>query len=96
MPSTLDPAERRLRAQTAANVRWSKPGARQAQSEKIREVRLRQHEELVDPDGTLDPVERRKCAEASLRAEMARLRFRQSKARRARKTPTTAGNTSAA
>ena len=85
MPSQLDPAERRLRAQVAANTRWATPGAREAQSAKISESKLRRHEHLVDPAERLDPAERRKLAENSLRAEMARLALRLSKIRRARK-----------
>jgi hypothetical protein len=82
VPPSLTPEQRSLRAQVAARSRWSRPGAREAQSRVISEARLARHERLVDPDGSLDPVERRKCAENSLRAEMARLAFRASKARR--------------
>lgn len=83
--STLTPGERKLRAQLAANTRWSVPGARAAHSEKIREARLRSAEEHVDPDGTLSVAERRQLADNHLRAEMQRLAFRASRARRARK-----------
>jgi hypothetical protein len=51
MPVDLTPDERRLRAQTAANDRWSRPGARQRQSEKISASKLARHEKLVDPAG---------------------------------------------
>lgn len=81
----LTPEQRSLRASIAAQSRWAQPGARKRQSEAISEARIRQHEKLVDPDGTLDPKERRQCAEASLKAEMTRLALKASKARTAGK-----------
>lgn len=81
MPLTRE--QRKLRAQIAAQERWAKPGARKRQSEVISDARIRQHEKLVDPDGTLDPKERRLCAEASLKAEMTRLALKASKVRTA-------------
>jgi hypothetical protein len=51
MPTDLTPAERSLRAQTAANARWAKPGARTRQSRTISATKLAQHERLVDPAG---------------------------------------------
>lgn len=81
----LTPDERRLRAQAAANTRWSKAGAREAHSEKIRQTRVDLYERQVDPDGTLEPAMRRQLAENALRADMARLALASSKARRARK-----------
>jgi uncharacterized membrane protein len=80
--TSLTPEQRRLRAQIAANDRWSKPGARERQAHVIAEARLARHEQLVDPDGTLNPAERRQLAENSLRAEMARLALRSSRARK--------------
>jgi len=78
----LTPAERRLRAQLAANTRWSKPGSRTRHARKVREARLRYYEDLVDPDHTLAPAERQRCARAALRADMQRLALRSAKARR--------------
>jgi hypothetical protein len=77
--------ERRLRAQLAANTRWSKPGAREHQSRKLSEARLARYEDQVDPYGVLEPGERRQLAENALRADMQRLALRSSKARRSRK-----------
>jgi hypothetical protein len=78
----LTPNERRLRAQAAANTRWSRPGAREAHSEKTRQARLDHYERKVDPDGALEPVVRRQLAENALKADMARLALASSKARR--------------
>jgi hypothetical protein len=72
------------RAVAAANDRWSRPGAREAHSAKIREARLRFYEDKVDPDRTLDAAQRRQLAENALRADMARLALASAKARRAR------------
>lgn len=83
--SSLTPHERRLRAQIAANTRWSRAGARADQSAKIKTSRLAQYERQVDPDGALEPAERRQLAENAMRAEMQRLSLASSKARRARK-----------
>lgn len=78
----MSPEERRLRAQVAANTRWSKPGARSRQSETIRSARLRRLEEQVDPDGLLDPAERACLARNALAAEMAGLSLKAARARR--------------
>lgn len=85
MPVDLTPDERRLRAQIAANARWSKPGARETQSDKIRRARLTHYEHRVDPDGVLEPAPRCQLAENALQADMQRLALASSKARRARK-----------
>lgn len=84
MPTSLTGAERRLRAQIAANTRWAKPGARQAQSDTIREVRLTALADRIDPDGQLDPAERAQLAANALSAEMQRLSFLALRARRGR------------
>ncbi len=79
----LTAAERTLRAQKAANARWSRPGARQRQSRVIRDSRLRYYELQVDPDGQLDPAERARLAQNALNADMAGLALKASRARRA-------------
>jgi hypothetical protein len=86
MPVDLTPDERRLRAQIAANARWSKPGARQRQSETISRARLAHYKHQVDPDGVLEPATRCQLAENALQADMQRLALASSKVRRARKT----------
>jgi hypothetical protein len=72
------------RAKVAANDRWSRPGARKRQSEKIREARQRLYEQRVDPDGVLEPRERAKAADNLMRADMARLALQSARARRAK------------
>jgi hypothetical protein len=83
MPTAPDLAHHR--AVAAANDRWSRPGAREAQSAKIREARLRSYEDKVDPERALDRAERRTLAENAIRADMARLALASAKARRARR-----------
>lgn len=82
---SLTPTERSLRSRKAAAARWARPGARQAQAEKIRATRLAHHERLVDPALELDPVERRRLARQSLKAEMLGLALKSAKARRLKK-----------
>jgi hypothetical protein len=80
--------ERRLRAQLAANTRWSTPGAREAHGDKIRLARLARlahYEHQVDPNQVLPVDERTRLAAQRLRADMQRLAFKSAKARRARK-----------
>ncbi|HET6776103.1 MAG TPA: hypothetical protein VFH36_22520 [Acidimicrobiales bacterium] len=80
----VDPELAHLRAQKAANTRWSRPGERQRHGDKIAAAKLARHERLVDPDGRLAPAERRKLARNSLKAEMAGLALAGAKARRSR------------
>jgi uncharacterized membrane protein len=87
----VDPQVAHHRAVIAANVRWSRPGARAAHADKIRRARLAHHEQLVDPDGTLDPAERTQLAENSLKAEMARLALKSAQARRLKRRTAAAG-----
>lgn len=80
----LTPAQRKLRAQIAANARWSRedpiPNATRAQR-----GLLARFEREVDPGGTLSPQERARRTQAALRAHMQRLALRSSQARAARK-----------
>lgn len=77
----LSPAERWLRAQIAANTRWSREdpttNALRAQA-----GLLAKFEREVDPDATLPPVERARRAESARKAHMLRLALRSSQARR--------------
>jgi hypothetical protein len=70
------------RAVIAANDRWSRPGARETQSKRIREARIQMYEKRVDPDSALDPAERAQLADNALRADMARLAMQSAQARR--------------
>lgn len=79
----MTPEQRSMRARLAAETRWSKPGARKQQSEKIAGSRLAAHERRIDPNGELDPAERHRLAKSALSAEMTRLALKSSQARRA-------------
>lgn len=80
----LTPAQRRLRAQIAANTRWSRenpaPTGPRGQA-----GLLARFEREVDPDNELSPAERFRRAEAARRAHMQRLALASAKARAARK-----------
>lgn len=80
----LTAAQRKIRAQIAANSRWSKedPAASAARGQA---GLLARFEREVDPEGTLSPAERARRAQSALRAHMQRLALASSKARLARK-----------
>lgn len=84
MPSSLTPAQRKLRAQIAANTRWSRedpaPGAARGQA-----GLLARFEREVDPDNTLPPAERARRVESAKKAHFARLALRSARVRGARK-----------
>jgi hypothetical protein len=54
----VTPEQRRLRAQIAANTRWSRPMAREDQAEAARSAFYARLERQVDPEGRLSPDER--------------------------------------
>lgn len=86
MALSLSAEQRRLRAQIAANTRWSK----QDPKEGIKPARAayeRRFELEVDPDGVLPERERKRRAAAAMRAHMQRLAFASSKSRRKAATP---------
>ena len=78
--SKLTPEQRRLRAQIAANARWSRedpaPNAARGQAGLTAKF-----EREVDPDGSLPPAERARRVEAAKRAHFQRLAFASSRAR---------------
>lgn len=80
---SLTPEQRRLRAQLAANVRWSREdpsvNARRAQAGLVARF-----EREVDPDGTLPPAERARRVECARKAHMQRLALASSRARKRR------------
>ncbi len=82
--SSLSPAQRKLRAQIAANTRWSRedpaPGAARGQA-----GLLARFERQVDPDNKLAPAERARRADAARKAHMQRLALASAKARAARR-----------
>lgn len=82
---SLTPAQRKLRAQIAANSRWSKedPAPTAARGQAGLQARF---EREVDPDGTLEPAERVRRAGAARKAHFQRLALASAKARSARRT----------
>jgi hypothetical protein len=80
----LSPEQRKLRAQIAANTRWSREDPRVGAA-RARPAWYRRFLDQVDPDRTLPPAERDRRVQAAVRAEMQRLAFLSSKARGARK-----------
>ena len=79
----MTPAERKLRAQVAANTRWSRQDGRQ-QAAIARAGFDARFEREVDPDGVLSPAERERRAAAAKRAYMQRLALKSARARRSR------------
>ena len=69
----MTPEQRRLRAQIAANTRWSRPMAREDQAEAARSAFYARLERQVDPQGRLPPDERERRVRAAARAFSARL-----------------------
>jgi hypothetical protein len=69
----MTPEQRRLRAQIAANTRWSRPMAREDASEAARSAFYARLERQVDPHGKLPPRERERLVRAAARAFSARL-----------------------
>ncbi len=69
----MTPEQRRLRAQIAANARWSKFMAREDQADASRAAIFARLEHQVDPDGVLPPDERARLVKAAARELSARL-----------------------
>jgi hypothetical protein len=84
---SLSPEQRRLRAQIAANTRWSREDPRVGTAQ-ARAAWYRRFLDEVDPDRVLPPLERERRAQSALRAEMQRLALLSSKARGVRKAAT--------
>jgi hypothetical protein len=61
----MTPEQRRLRAQIAANARWSKYMAREDQADAAREAIFARLERQVDPEGQLPPDERARLVKAA-------------------------------
>lgn len=80
----LTPAERRLRAQLAANTRWSRePDRHSATAPGMRAI-FEYFINQVDPDRVLPEKQRLKMAENARKAHLASVQLKASKARRAR------------
>ena len=69
----MTPEQRRLRAQIAANTRWSRPMSREDQADAARAAIFRRLECQVDPHGELPPDERDRQVRSAARALSARL-----------------------
>ena len=69
----MTPEQRRLRAQIAANARWSRPMAREDQADAARLAIFTRLERQVDPIGQLRPDERAVLVRAAARQLSARL-----------------------
>lgn len=78
----MTPAQRSLRARTAAHARWSKTPDRAAATKPATDAFLARFEEQVDPDGRYDPATRRRLARSALTAHMTGLALRSSQARK--------------
>jgi hypothetical protein len=69
----MTPEQRRLRAQIAANARWSRYMAREDQASASRAAIIARLEREVDPEGQLNPAERAVLVKAAARELSARL-----------------------
>lgn len=77
----MTPAQRRLRAQIAANTRWSRPMAREDAADVARSTFYARLERQVDPEGKLPPPELDRRVQAAARAFSARLNAAKAKKR---------------
>lgn len=80
----MTPEQRRLRAQIAANTRWSRPMSREDQSDAARAAIYERLEREVDPLGELPPDERDRRVRSAARALSAKLNL--AKARKRKRT----------
>jgi hypothetical protein len=69
----VTPEQRRLRAQIAANARWSRPFAREDQAAAARAAILARYEREADPTRALPPGGLAPLAKAKAREHSARL-----------------------
>ena len=79
----MTPEQRRLRAQIAANTRWSRPMARTDQAEAARAAIFARLEREVDPGQRLDPERRAVLVRAASRRLSAQLNAARSRKRAA-------------
>lgn len=69
----MTPEQRRLRAQIAANTRWSRRMSREDQAAAARAAMRKRLEREVDPSGDLPPDERERRVRSAARALSAKL-----------------------
>jgi hypothetical protein len=79
----MTPEQRRLRAQIAANARWSRYMAREDQAEAARAAIRTRLEREVDPTGALSPAERAPLVAAAARRLSAKLQAAKARKRSA-------------
>lgn len=79
----MTPAQRRLRAQVAANARWSRPMSREDQADAARTAMYERLMRQVDPSGELPPDERERRVHSAARALSAKLNLAKTRKRRA-------------
>jgi hypothetical protein len=79
------PAERRLQAQIAANVRWARATDRSAETAAARRGLDAKFVREIDPDGSLPSEELAVRVEAARRAHFLRMALKSAQARRRRK-----------
>jgi hypothetical protein len=77
----LSPSERSLRAQIAANTRWSRADGAEGTAA-ARAAFLAKFEAEVDPNNELSPAERQRRAERARKAHFQRLALKSAQARR--------------
>ena len=82
----VTPEQRRLRAQIAANKRWSQYMAREDQADAARSAIITRLERQVDPGGTLAPEIRAALVKAAARELSARLNAAKARNRARRQT----------
>jgi hypothetical protein len=81
----VTPEQRRLRAQLAANARWSRPMSREDQADAARAAIHQRLEREVDPLGQLPPDERDRRIRSAARALSVKLNL--AKARKQKRSP---------
>lgn len=79
------PAERSLRARSAAYMKWARTDDRQAATAPARAAARNRFDKQVDPDGVLPEAERIKRADCARRAFYADMARKSAAARRRRK-----------
>lgn len=81
----MTPEQYRLRAQVAANARWSRRGARERQAHAARAALFVRLEREVDPDRRLSIEERAALVESALHRMSARMNAAKARKRVARR-----------
>ena len=79
---SMTPAERSMRARTAAHTSWARTADRTERTKPARDAFMERFEREVDPDGVLDPVERARRAEHARKAYFAALALKSAATRR--------------